>query len=233
MPRLSPNNNLPAAITNLRLCSALQDCGAICVADAFDKSSAENLYVYDDGNLGYTDWTDVAPEFVSKCFVATNPNNNTIALLPLDGRIIAGSSVIAGGVCDGMLLTDKEMCFIEFKTNVTSSNYQTIIQRANDAIDQLWHTFDGIIKPKCATQFIAGQPIDVEHILSVDFHVVFDKDLEVTGANSELMELQMKFLTDKSHPLYFDNGKVFFKKKIVLRKSSIKRNNGSRGKPCV
>ena len=129
MPRLSPNNILPAAITNLRLCTALQNCGAIGVANVFDKSSAENLYVYDDGNLGYTDWTG--------------------------------------------------------------------------------HTFDGIIKPKCATQSIAGQPIDVEHKLFVDFHVVFDKDLEVTGASSELMDLQLQFLTDKSHPLYFDDGKVF------------------------
>lgn len=209
MPRLSQDRNLPAAITNLRLCTALQNCSTLGVAHAFDKSSAEHLYVYDDGDLGYTDWTDVVPTFVSKCFVATNPNNNTIALLPLDGRIVKGPSVTAGGVCDGVLLTDKEMCLIEFKTNVASSNYQTIIQRANKAIGQLWHTFDGIIKPKCATQSIAGQPIDIEHKLSIDFHVVFDKDLEVTGANSELMELQMQFLTDKSLPLYFDTGKTF------------------------
>jgi hypothetical protein len=179
------------------------------VANAFDKSSAEYLYIYDDSKLGYTDWTDVAPEFVSKCFVATNPNNNTIVLLPLDHRILTGKSVVAGGVCDGMLLTEKEMCLIEFKTNATSSNYQTIVQRANDAIDQLWHTFDDIIKPKCTTQSIAGQPIDVEQMLSIDFYVVYDKDLEVTGANSELMDLQTQFLTDKSHPLYFDNGKTF------------------------
>ena len=193
MPRLSQDRNLPVAITNLRLCSALQYCGALGVANAFDKSSAEY----------------VAPEFVSKCFVATNPNNNTIVLLPLDHRILTGKSVVAGGICDGMLLTEKEMCLIEFKTNVTSSNYQTIVQRANDAIDQLWHTFDDIIKPKCTTQSIAGQPIEVEQMLSIDFYVVYDKDLEVTGANSELMDLQTQFLTDKSHPLYFDNGKTF------------------------
>lgn len=209
MPRLSQDRNLPVAITNLRLCSALQYCGALGVANAFDKSSAEYLYIYDDSKLGYTDWTDVAPEFVSKCFVATNPNNNTIVLLPLDHRILTRKSVVAGGVCDGMLLTEKEMCLIELKTNVTSSNYQTIVQRANDAIDQLWHTFDDIIKPKCTTQSIAEQPIDVEQMLSIDFYVVYDKDLEVTGANSELMDLQTQFLTDKSHPLYFDNGKTF------------------------
>lgn len=204
MPRLSHNKDLPAAITNLRLCTALQNCGATGVADAFDISTADCLYVFDERKLRYTDWTDVEPEFVSKCFVVTNPNINTIVLLSLDGRILTGASVIAGGVCDGMLLTEKEMCLIEFKTNVSWFNYLTIIQRAKEAIGQLWHTFDGIIKPRCA-----AQSKDIEQMLSVDFHVVFDKDLEVTGANSELMDLQFQFLTDNGHPLYFDNGKAF------------------------
>lgn len=204
MPRLSQDKDLPAAITNLKLCTALKNCGATSVVDAFDKSSADHLYVYDDGNLGNIDWNDIEPEFVAKCFVATNPKNITISLVPLDHRILTGTSVIAGGVCDGMLLTEKEMCLIEFKTNVTSSNYQTIIQRANEAIEQLWHTFDGVIKPRCA-----AQTKDVEQMLSVEFHIVFDKDLEVTGANSELMDMQIQFLTNNSHPLYFDNGKTF------------------------
>lgn len=73
MPRLSQDRNLPVAITNLRLCSALLNCGALGVANAFDKSSAEYLYIYDDSKLGYTDWTDVALEFVPKCFVAKIP----------------------------------------------------------------------------------------------------------------------------------------------------------------
>lgn len=55
MPRLSQNKDLPVAITNLRLCTALKDCGAIGVANALDNSSAEYLYVYDDRELGYTD----------------------------------------------------------------------------------------------------------------------------------------------------------------------------------
>ena len=201
MPKLSQNKDLPTAITNLRLCTALKDCGAIGVANAFDKSSAEHLYVYDDGDLGYTDWTDVEPAFVSKCFEVTNPNNNTIALLPLDGRIITGPSVIVGGVCDGMLLTDREMCLIEFKTNASGFNY--LIQRAEDAIEQLWHTFNSIVKPRCK---------EIENLLSVDFYVVFDKDLEVTGANSALMDLQIQFLQDYKYPLTFDNKKEFLLK---------------------
>ena len=203
MPRLSQNRDLPAAITNLSLCTALQGRGAIGVIAAFDKSSAGQLYVYDDRNLGYTDW-DIEPGLVSKCFVATNSNNNTIALLPLDGRILTGKNVVVGGVCDEMLLTEAEMCLIEFKTNVISSNYQTIIQRANEAVNQLWHTFDGIIKPKCAKQ-----SKNIEQLLGVDFYVVFDKDLEVTGANSSLMDIRTQFLNDNKYPLYFDNGKTF------------------------
>ena len=166
MPRLSLNKDVPIAITNVRLCSALQNCGATGVADAFDKSSAVNLFVYDDQMLGYADWNDIEPDFVSKCFMATNPDNNTIVLLPLDGRVLTGTSVITGGVCDGMLLTDKEMSLIEFKTNVTSSNYKTIVQRANEAIEQLWHTFDGIIKPKCEEK-----NRNIELLLTVDFYV--------------------------------------------------------------
>ena len=204
MPRLLQNKDLPTAITNLRLCTALRDCGATSVADAFDKSSVEHLYVYDDQNLGYTDWNDIEPDFVSKCFMVTNPSNNTIVLLPLDGRILTGNNIIAGGVCDGMLLTEKEMCLIEFKTNVTSSNYQTILQRANKAIEQLWHTFDGIIKPKCN-----NNDRNIEHLLSVDFHIEFDKDLEITTANSELMDLQTQYVEDYKYQLYFDNEKRF------------------------
>ena len=204
MPRLSKDKEIPTAIRNLKLCFALRNCGEIAVADAFDKSCVEYLYVYDDNNLGYTDWDDMEPDFVSKCFMAINPNNNTIVLLPLDGRIITGKNVVTGGVCDGMLLTAKEMCLLEFKTNVVSLSYQTVIQRANEAIGQLWHTFNNIIKPKCDSK-----SNNIESLLSVVFHIVFDKDLEITAVNSELMDLQTEFLEVHKYQLYFDSKKVF------------------------
>lgn len=146
MPTLSQNKDLPNAITQLRLCAALNDCGAVGVQNAFDKSDDERLYVYDDKELGYVDWMNTLPEFLSKTFNAQNPNKTTLALLPLDKKIITGPNVIQGGVCDCALLTDKEMSLVEFKTDVSSTNELTSLQRANEAIDQLWHTFDGIIK---------------------------------------------------------------------------------------
>lgn len=135
MPTLSQNRDLPAAITQLKLCYALRFCGPLGVGGAFDKSDDENLYVYDDDTLGYSDWTNVEPTaFLSKTFHAQNPNRNTLVLLPLDGRIITGDHFIRGGICDCALLTDKELSFIEFKTNVSSDLDKTILEHAEKAV---------------------------------------------------------------------------------------------------
>ncbi len=203
MPTLLQNRDLPVAITQLRLCSALRDCGSVGVEDAFDKSDNENLYVYDDG--GYSDWTNVEPmAFLSKTFHALNPHQNTLVLLPLDGRIITGKNIIEGGVCDCALLTEKELSFIEFKTNASSDLDETIFGHAEKAIKQLWHTYDGIINPACQK---VG--IDVKQKVYVDFYVVFNKDLSVTGVRADFQNLQDQFLQYKSYPLFFENSKQF------------------------
>ena len=205
MPTLLKDRNLPVAIKQLRLCSALQNCGRIGVKDAFDKSDDENLYVYDDGSLGYSDWTNVEPTaFLSKTFHAQNPNKNTLVLLPLDGRIITGKNIIKGGVCDCVLLTDKEMSLVEFKTNVLSTNNLTILQRATEAKDQLWHTYQSIIYRECC---IIGISITLK--VSIDFYVVFDNDLSVTGVRADFQNLQNEFLQNNHFPLFFESNKQF------------------------
>ena len=187
------------------MCSALKSCGQIGVKDAFDKSEDEILYVYDDENLGFSDWTNNEPTVsLSMTFNAQNPNKNTLVLLPLDGRIITGKNLIKGGVCDCALLTNLELCLVEFKTNVLSSSYLTVLEHAQKAKDQLWHTFDGIIDSEC--QKIG---VDVRQNVSVDFYVVFNKDLNVTGVRADLQNLQNEFLMDKQYPLFFENNKRF------------------------
>lgn len=204
MPRLSADRNIPRTISNIRLGSALQNCGTTSVADAFDKSSAVQLFVYDDPALGYSDWMDEEPEAVPKCFKADNPNGALITLLPLDGRILTGAHITKGGVCDCMLLTQHQMSLVEFKTNVSSTNNQTITQRAEEAIGQLWHTYNNIIRPKCIEKSIT-----LEQLLAVDFYVVFDKDLDVTGAKSSLQDMQTEFLENNKYTLYLSNEKTF------------------------
>lgn len=203
MPKQSMDRQLPKALTNLRLCSALRDCGQCSVEQSFSESASCCLYLYDDGNIGYTVWTDTEPDFASKCFTAKNPNDNPIVLLPLDGRIITGNHITKGGVCDCLVLTESIMCFVEFKTNVFSQNNQTIMQRAEKGKEQLWRTYAEIIRPKCGT--LNGQ----ELCLHVYFHVVFDKMMEITGVQSQLMDLQMQFLEDNKHQLFFNNERTF------------------------
>lgn len=205
MPTLSQNRDLPAAITQLKLCYALRFCGPLGVGTAFDKSDDENLYVYDDDTLGYSDWTNVEPTaFLSKTFHAQNPNRNTLVLLPLDGRIITGDHFIRGGICDCALLTDKEMSLVEFKTNVLSTNNLTILQRATEAKDQLWHTYQSIIYRECC---IIGISITLK--VSIDFYVVFDNDLSVTGVRADFQNLQNEFLQNNHFPLFFESNKQF------------------------
>lgn len=205
MPRLSQDKTLPPAITKIKLSWSLQNCG-VPVKDAFDKSTAAHLYVYDDMQLGYSDWDGQKPEFSSKCFHVDNPGSICIALLPLDGRIITAKEIIEGGVCDCLLLTEKEMCFIEFKTNATSTETLRILDNAAKALEQLWHTYNVIIRPRSINRLKSSAELE---LLYVNFHVVFDRDLKVTDANSSLMDLQTQFLEDKKHSLFFDYGKTF------------------------
>ena len=205
MPTLSKNRDLPAAITQLKLNSALRNCGQLGVEAAFAESNDENLYVYDHQGKGHSVWTNDEDEddvSLSKTFHAQNPNRNTLVLLPLDGCIITGKHL--GLRCDCALLTDKELSFVEFKTNVSSTKDLTILQRATKAKDQLWHTYDGIIKPKCQK---VG--IDISLKVSIDFYVVFDSDLSVTGVRADFQNLQNEFLQDKPYPLFFQNNKQF------------------------
>lgn len=205
MPTLSKDRNLPDAIKQLRLCSALRSCGRVKLEDAFDKSDDENLYVYDDGNIGYSVWdNDEHAVSLSKTFHAQNPNRNTLVLLPLDGCIITGAHVIQGGVCDCALLTDKEMSLVEFKTNASSELDETIFGNAEKAIKQLWHTYDGIINPECRR---VG--IDITLKVSIDFYVVFDNELGVTGARADIQNLQDEFLQNNDFLLFFENNKQF------------------------
>ena len=79
MPKQSIDRQLPKALTNLRLCSALRNCGKYSVEQSFSESTFRCLYLYDDENIGYTVWTDKKPDFVSKCFKAKNPNGTPLS----------------------------------------------------------------------------------------------------------------------------------------------------------
>lgn|SRR5574344_527659 len=204
MPKLSNNQELPAAIKKLKLCSALKNCGGCKVDKAFDKSTDSKLFVFDNDQLHYSEWTNEMPDFVSKTFRVDNPKNTVIVLLPLDHKIITGQTLSRGGICDCAILTENELSFIEFKTNTSTNSYLTILDSSNKAMDQLWHTYDAVIRPLCQK---VG--VDVSQLVDVDFHVVFDRDLDITNASAAQQERAVNFLEENKLILLFDNDKTF------------------------
>ncbi len=195
---------IPNAIRRLRLCASLQDCGHS-VENCFKQSSAKLLHAYDDDALGYSDWNEtVAPENISRTFIVRNDGTVEIVLLPLDNRVISGPTITKGGVNDCAILTEKQMSFVEFKTNVTSNSEKNIEDKTDDAVRQLWHTYNDIISPRCSVQGIS-----LATSVNIDFFVIFDRHLDVTNATAFRQDKQMEFLLKTGFPLFFDNEKSF------------------------
>lgn len=204
MQQPSNNTNIPIAVKNLRLCSALSNCGRIGVQQAMVISTDKELYVYDDATLGYSDWTNNCPSNLSEIFYVDNPNKTEIILLPLDNRIISGPTVTQGGVCDCALLTVNELSLIEFKTNAKTKSDKTLEQRCREASGQILHTINGIVKPKCNQK-----GIDIDNKVDIDAYIVFDNEMNVTGSQTIFQAIAMEVLEKNKLLLYVDNKKIF------------------------
>ena len=197
-----PDNNIPQEVKRLRLCSSLQGCGGA-VEVCLKESDEVAMSIYDDAVLGYSDWIN-GNSGLPDAFIAHNADNKKLILLPLDNRIISGPVVTQGGVADCAVLTMDNISFIEFKTNVTSNTEQNISSKTEDAISQLWHTYNGIISPRCSTK-----GVDIAKMVDIEFYIVFNKELDVTLSSASRLNYQMEFLNDHHFPLYFDNEKNF------------------------
>lgn len=198
------NNNIPQEVRKLKLCASLQDCGGTAVELCIKESMSNEMSIYDDDDLQYSDWIE-GNNNSPKSFLAYNNNNKNLVLLPLDNRIISGPATKKGGVADCAILTLNDMSFIEFKTNVTLNSEDNLSAHTEKAIQQLWHTYDGIIKPKCEKKgVIISDAID-----NIDFYIVFNKELDVTGIMASRLNYQMEFMSEHSLPLFFENEKDF------------------------
>ena len=69
---------------------------------------------------------------------------------------------------------------------------------------QLWHTYDGIISPRCL-----AKGINIATMVDVEFYIVFNKELDVTSATASRLNQQMEFMSNHNFPLYFENEKDF------------------------
>lgn len=206
MPKTFNGRQLPCSLTNIRCCTALNNCGATRVEEAYKACSASKVYVYDDHCLKHSDWTDVpenVPGGVNKCFSVSNPGRVEIVLLPLDNCILSGKNIRKGGICDCLLLTDDIFVFVEFKTDVYSEEH--FMDRVAYGIKQLKNTFNLVKQKVCC----AMKQQDLPSNIKVEFHIVFDCSLMVTGASADIQNAELQFLLDCNYPLYVDNSKDF------------------------
>lgn len=194
---------IPQEIKRLRLCSALSNCGATPVQDAFEESFAPDLSVFDSETTHATEWVP-RDTGAPKDFHISNPGGRNVVLLPLDNKIITGNTIAQGGVADCALLASDLLAMVEFKTNVTSNTDYNLDEKTQDAIGQLWHTYDAIIRPRCA-----AVGVDIERAVSVEFYIKFDESLDVTRVTARRMSAQVEFKNDhRGLPLYFDHGRA-------------------------
>lgn len=195
-------NNIPNEVKRLRLCSSLQNCGGA-VEVCMKESNDPIMSIFDDSTLGYTDWV-IGNSGKSDAFTANNATNKKLILLPLDNKIISGHNVKKGGVADCAVLTMNDLSFIEFKTNVTLNSEDNLSVHTENAMKQLWHTYDGIISPRCL-----AKGINIATMVDVEFYIVFNKELDVTSATASRLNQQMEFMSNHNFPLYFENEKDF------------------------
>ena len=198
----SSNKPIPKAIKNLQLCRILRNCGHTPVELAFNECKDKICYVFDHPQNKVTEWTNIQPVSTAEYFIADNPQKVSLSLLPLDNKIITGQSFTKNGVCDCLLLTEKELCFAEFKTNVTSNSTHNITSKADDAIQQLYHTY-------CVINTRHKEVLNNDIKLPLSFYVVFNELLNVTHASSELQDKQLAFLESYKQRLFFENHKTF------------------------
>ena len=189
----------PLVISRLKVIAALSTCGNVNAVNDLDFSNAADLYAYDTENK-YTEWEEKTPLNPTKAFHLINKSNKDVVLLPLDNYIVKDTHLTIGGIADYALLTSDELLFVEFKTNATSTTKKALINNSKKAQKQLWHTYDSILKPK----FVA-QGVELESEVEIEFYIVFDSLLNVTGANAAFMNQMTKFEDMYGHLLFFSN----------------------------
>ena len=131
---------IPQAIQNLRLVSAFK-CYHPDITSLIDSSTDSFLYVVDDEAMKVSRLAS-KEEGEMNGFIAENPQNNSVFLLPIDHKLL---NSLPGGVADCALFDEKTFAFIEFKTNASGNSSNSIEYTYNKAVSQIENTL-GVFK---------------------------------------------------------------------------------------
>ena len=104
--------------------------------ELFEHSQKSQLFIYDDEDAGYSRFvSDTNGLGRDKTISIDNSNHRDVFLMRIDGMLFSGMSK-----CDCALLSEKEMFFIELKTNAANKTDISREDRYEKCISQLKQT---------------------------------------------------------------------------------------------
>ena len=153
-------------------------------------SSSKSEHLIDTAG-GYTDFSASG---IEAGFDVINPKGITFNMLQIDNKLIVGQK---GGQCDCAFFYDDAFNFLEFKTNVTSINLNTIKKRYKKAEDQISNTIKTFL----------SRGVDVKTLVpNVSAHICFNNSFPRKKASE--MNRAVEFANNpntKGIGLYFEN----------------------------
>ncbi len=150
----------------------------------FEHSDRGTIYIFDDMNSGHSVFVeDTNGLGIEKVFSLKNKDHKDVFLWHIDGVLYKKNSK-----CDCACITDKELSFIEFKTNAENQTDDAIIENFEKAKDQLLLTIQDI-SIKC--QMVG---VEIRDMIDVDAYIVLNRT--VPDGNAFQKNIASKFLFD-------------------------------------
>lgn len=166
----------------------------------FFPTENEEEKVIDSATLKYSCFgNDEDPEIVDeKYFRVKNPSKQKIYLWAIDNKLLKK----AGARCDCTLFSEKDFCFIEFKTNATSLNETAIENNYQKAYDQL----------KCTATLILDKAEKVgvnlfSEMENIEAYMV--KAPTIPALQASEIAFATRFIEETGIDLLFENTKTF------------------------
>ena len=165
--------------------------------ELYEHSTRGTSYVFDDLEIGHSVFIqNTRGVGRDKVFIIKNRNHNDMFLWHIDGVLYTKNSK-----CDCAILTEKELIFVEFKSNAENQTDEAIIANFEKAKEQLLLTIDDI-RTKCKTV-----DVDLSEILSIKAYAVFNRTIPNGNAYKKNISADF-FLKSDGIKLLFDNKKT-------------------------
>lgn len=167
------------------------------LAELFECANRGKLFVYDDADKGHSVYVnDTGRLGLDKLFIANNPKHKDVFLWHIDGVMFPKDSK-----CDCAVLTESDMCFIEFKSNAANRSNEAIKHNYNKAYNQLMLTLNEV------TDRCQQVDVNLKDVVNVKAFAVFNKTVPRNDALRK--NISARFLLASGVKLEFANENTF------------------------